>query len=87
MLKENKIQANPYSIQSSFVSGKSDDDYAKNYKLKELAILYEVDPKTFRRWIQPFKAEIGERIGHYYSIPQVKIIFKRLDIPNKLKAA
>lgn len=57
----------------------------RRYKLIELAAIYEVDRRTFRGWLDKFKDELGERDGHYYSIPQVKLIFSRLELPSFLK--
>lgn len=54
----------------------------KPYTLKELAALYDVDDRTIRNWIEPFKAEIGKKNGNYYSVIQVRIIFTRLGVPN-----
>jgi hypothetical protein len=54
----------------------------KAYSPGELAEMYEVDGRTFNRWIEPFKEEIGERRGRYYNIAQVKTIFKRLCLPG-----
>jgi len=53
----------------------------KPYKLWELAALYNVARSTMRRWLKPLLAEIGERLGHYYTIKQVKIIISRLGPP------
>lgn len=60
----------------------------KQYKLKELAHLYNnISTKTLKKWLEPFKEEIGERKGHYYSIPQVRVIFKKLGYPGILKVS
>ena len=56
----------------------------KPYSIKELADKYGVTPKTFRKWLAPFKEEIGPRIGWFYSVRQIKIIFKRLSYPSEL---
>lgn len=48
----------------------------------QLAQLYGVHPKTFHRWLEPFKEQIGERTGYYYSINQVRIILKCLGLPG-----
>ena len=55
----------------------------KRYKLIEMAAIYEVDRKTFRRWLT--KLPLGEREGHYYSIPQVRLIFSKLELPSFVK--
>ena len=51
------------------------------YNGKELANHYGVDPKTFRRWLKLLKADLGTRIGNYYSPNQVKIIVEKLGKP------
>lgn len=51
------------------------------YKLKELFHIYGVSRRTFLKWIKPFEKEIGKRDGHYYKVPQVKIIFEKLSLP------
>jgi transposase len=53
----------------------------KPYTIRELSLLYGVSRITFRRWLNKFKQELGNRAGRYYSIPQVKVIFKHLDFP------
>jgi hypothetical protein len=55
----------------------------KRYSTRELAELYEVDPKTFRKWIKPLLCDLGERVGRYYNIYQVGIIFLALGKPYK----
>lgn len=56
----------------------------KPYTIGELAELYDISTRTLRRWLKPFQKEIGPRIGHYYRIQQVKVIFSRLDLPAKV---
>ncbi len=53
--------------------------------VKELALMYGVSRITFRKWLNKFKAELGERNGRYFSIPQVKIIFRHLDVPSTIE--
>ena len=57
----------------------------KRYKLRELAVIYKVNRKTFRGWLNKFKDELGPREGHYYSITQVKLILKKLELPSYVK--
>jgi len=54
----------------------------KPYTISELSRIYGVDHRTFTKWISPFADEIGKRIGWYYSIPQVKLIFQKLLLPS-----
>ncbi len=59
----------------------------KAYSLKELAEIYGVDWRTFKKWLEPFEQEIGKKQGRYYKIPQVKIIFEKLSLPSLISAA
>lgn len=52
------------------------------YMHKELAALYQVSWMTLRRWLRPFEPELGKKIGHYYNVKQVTIIFARLGLPE-----
>ncbi len=54
----------------------------KAYSLNELAVLYNVNWRTLKKWIEPFKSEIGEKRGRFYTISQVKIIFDKLGMPT-----
>ncbi|HYG53119.1 MAG TPA: hypothetical protein VD905_19605 [Flavobacteriales bacterium] len=54
----------------------------KPYSTQELADLYGISVHTFKKWIAPFKESLGKKIGWYWSIPQVKIIFQKLDLPS-----
>jgi hypothetical protein len=54
----------------------------KAYSLRELAKIYQVDWRTFKKWLLPFNEEIGKKEGRYYKIPQVKVIFEKLSLPG-----
>lgn len=54
----------------------------KPYTTNELARLYGVSVYTFYKWIEPFKAALGEKRGWYWTIPQVRLIFQKLDVPT-----
>lgn len=56
--------------------------YIKPYLTKDLANIYGVSKKTMIRWLKRIQHELGERQGNYYSIPQVRVIFKTLDLPS-----
>jgi transposase-like protein len=53
----------------------------KPYNVQELCRLYGVSDKTLRTWLAPFRDEIGERRGRYYTVLQVEFIFNKLGIP------
>ncbi len=52
------------------------------YSVKDFARIYNVSRKTFRRWVEPFQKELGDRNGHYYNVTQVKTIFEKLGLPE-----
>jgi hypothetical protein len=56
----------------------------KPYSLKELAEIYEIDWRTFKKWLIPFEEEIGKKEGRYYKIPQVRVIFRKLELPSPI---
>lgn len=55
------------------------------YNLKELAALYGVSSRTFAKWLLPFEKQVGNRVGYFFSIPQVKTIFSNLGFPGIFK--
>ncbi len=57
------------------------------YCLKELAALYDVKPRTIKIWLEPFTDAIGSRIGRFYTIKQVEIIFDKIGQPKCVAAA
>jgi transposase len=54
----------------------------KPYSVKQLAEIYGVSTKTFRRWLSPYKEEVGEKLGYFYTITQVQRILHFLGIPG-----
>jgi hypothetical protein len=52
------------------------------HNLKELSALYGISARTLKKWLYPFKHEIGERVGYLYTVIQVKKIFELLGLPN-----
>jgi N-acetyl-beta-hexosaminidase len=54
----------------------------KHYSIAELADLYNLERRVFKKWLEPHLPVIGERIGHFYNIKQVKIIFDVLGLPG-----
>jgi hypothetical protein len=55
------------------------------YTTDELSLLYGITSKTFLKWINPFKEAIGQKIGWYFNIRQVAVIFENLGRPEKEK--
>jgi len=54
----------------------------KPYTVLELARLYGVSDRTMKKWIKPFETEIGSKVGYFYTIAQVKLIFEKLGMPQ-----
>lgn len=55
------------------------------YSYKELLVLYGVSQRTFKTWLEPFMAEIGEKRGRYFTVKQTEVIFKRLGFPKNMQ--
>ena len=53
------------------------------YTTEELAYLYNITDKTFLKWLEPFKEPIGKKIGWYFNIRQVEVIFEKIGWPEK----
>lgn len=47
--------------------------------LRQLAARWQVSERTVRRWIEPFKAELGPVRGKLFTPRQVKIILEHLE--------
>lgn len=56
----------------------------KAYTVTQLSEIYGVSTKTFRRWVSPFKKEVGEKQGYFFNISQVKCIVQRLGVPGNV---
>lgn len=48
----------------------------------QIAKLYGIGMKTFKKWIDPHLYEIGEKRGRFYTVKQVKIIMDKFGIPG-----
>jgi hypothetical protein len=57
----------------------------KPYMIGELARYYQVSEKTFRNWLKAFSDRLGKRIGRYYNIKQVELMFQELGTPRILE--
>jgi hypothetical protein len=56
---------------------------------KQLAALYEITTKVFRKWLEKFEKELaekaGEKVGIYYNVKQVEFIIDKLGLPPRVK--
>lgn len=55
------------------------------YSPKEIRNLYGISARSFKKWTEHFKDEIGEAKGRYYNVAQVKIIIERLGTPGVIE--
>jgi hypothetical protein len=57
--------------------------------MKQLAALYEVHTKVFKKWLDKLEHEliehVGERVGIYYTVRQVEFIIDKLGLPPHVK--
>ena len=58
--------------------------FIKPYQLKDLAEIYEVCPRTVRRWIDAKIPEGGKKQTKYFTIDQVVAIVNALGVPRKI---
>ncbi|MBN8782281.1 MAG: hypothetical protein J0G98_04385 [Terrimonas ferruginea] len=58
----------------------------KVYSIGELAQLYEISVRTMNRWLKPHDEVIGKRVGRFYTVRQVSIIFDKLGLPKDYEA-
>lgn len=56
----------------------------KPYTLTELSEIYDICPRTLKKWLKPLEQEIGDKRGRFFTIPQVKIIFHNLLLPSEV---
>lgn len=57
----------------------------KPYMISELAKFYQVSDKTFRCWLKGLGERLGKRIGRYYTIKQVELIFHEFGTPKTVE--
>lgn len=55
------------------------------YTVQQLAHMYGVSLKTLRKWFKPYREEIGQRTGHFYTVKQIDTIFYHIGIPPDLQ--
>ena len=64
---------------------KGTERQVRPYTYKELTELYGVSKKTLQTWLRPFKEQVGEKRGRYFTVIQIDVIFKNLGFPKNLK--
>lgn len=57
----------------------------KPYSITELAAIYNMTRKTINKWLKPHESVIGKRIGRYYTVKQVVLIFELIELPGKVE--
>jgi phage antirepressor YoqD-like protein len=57
---------------------------ARPYSITELASLYKMTRKTMNKWLMPHAHLIGKRVGRFYNVKQVLLIFELIDLPCKV---
>lgn len=57
----------------------------KCYTHQDLMYHYGVAWSTLQKWIKPFEKQIGPKVGHFYTIKQIRIIFENLGHPEVKK--
>jgi hypothetical protein len=63
------------------------DIIIKPYSHGDLCRLYNVTWHVMHIWLKPFEHLIGPKVGRYYTIKQVAIIFANLGWPEGKAAA
>lgn len=74
---------NPSKLNMILEKDKQKNAQIKPYSLKELSGLYGVSKNTFKKWLIPFKEDLGERKGYYYNNHQVTLMFEKLGVPGE----
>jgi hypothetical protein len=57
----------------------------KPYSTSELSNFYGISRRTFHRWMRHVASEVGTRMGRFYTIAQVKVIFEIFGNPNETR--
>lgn len=57
-------------------------NHVQSMTLLELAQVYGVSRRIMTNWLEPHTQRIEERIGHYYTPKQVRVIFDCIGLPT-----
>lgn len=55
------------------------------YNLKQLAAIYNVSKYLMRKYMKPFKSQIGEPDGYDYDPKQVRLVFRLIPLPSDVR--
>lgn len=55
------------------------------YSIAELASIYNVCVRTFKKWLKPFEQQVGKKEGRFFNISQVRIILDKLGLPAEIE--
>lgn len=56
----------------------------KPYRLTDLAVIFDVNYRTFKRWIGNLGSEVGKPDGKFYSIKQVEYMIAQFGLPRRI---
>lgn len=56
----------------------------KPYRLKDLAIIFDVKENTLKRWMSVYKDEMNRDGRQYYTVQQVRLMIEKFGLPQKL---
>lgn len=56
----------------------------KPYRVCDLANIFDVNPKTFRKWMLQYPEELERRTGKYFSVNQVRFCIEKFGLPGKV---
>ena len=58
--------------------------FVKPYRLSDLAIIFDVNRKTMRKWLDKYPEQFGKREGKYFYIRQVEFCLQTFGLPGKV---
>lgn len=56
----------------------------KPYRLSDLAIIFDVNRKTMRKWLDKYPEVFGTREGKYFSVRQVEFCLDKFGLPGRV---
>lgn len=56
----------------------------KRYCIADLIKIFDVNYRTFKRWVSNIEKELGKPNGIYYSVKQVEYMIAQFGVPRKL---